>query len=1190
MDEIGLTQENKSKSILLDVDDYYKVSSKHKLLTEDEERELAQAAESGNQNAVLKLFNRNQRLVHWVANKYRFALANQNTLEYEDLVQAGCEGLLRAISDYDWRIARFTTYAVGWIGQKIQREIDDNIRTIRIPVHMLEKMRKYKKVSKLYSGSDNDMSIIAKEAGLDTQTIIVIEELLLQQRVQSIDKPINNDNNRGSMIDLIEDNSITSIDVDIDAQSLCNEISIMLQSSSLTEREIDVITMRFGLLGNHSFTLAEVGEKYGITRERTRQIQWTAFEKLEKNPMCSLSFKKYIGDKVYLQRENKKRYHVTSNSQHTSVQEREYDLGIAIKQQYDRNFQPLDYQVECLYSLEECREDKEKRALVLMASGLGKTVVSAFDVANFLESHSPEARVLFLCDQNHVIEQAHETFIKILGLEKEKFGFFANRGKKSNVQFLFATFQTIKLYLEYFGRDRFDYIIVDEAHHVEAETFKKVIDYFEPDFLLGLTATPKRADRKEIYPNFDENVVFDLRLEEAMARGLLANVHYKIMIDEIVNLGQIDLEERITLKELNSRIFLPKRDEEIIAIMERKIKDGEIKVPKVMIFTQSVKHAERLNKKFPFIVPIHSQLREKEKREREENFRSGKINTVVTVNQYNEGVDFPDVNVLVFWRVTESYRIFCQQLGRGLRRFPGKDQVLVLDFVANCERIRVVNDLSRRIDEVKQSMGLFVSSESKNRMGELVINGGNFEFTEEVRNILDVLDRINKTFYPTWQTASRAAIDLGIESMRDYRKRYKEDPRLPSLPDAVYNDFPGFYVFLDHFYDNLSDATKAVQALGITSANDYYERYKEDKKLNSAPDRYYKDWISWEVFLGKTKPDFYPTWIEASYSVKSLEIKNRREYPTKKNLDSRLPSTPQKFYEDFPGWRIFLGTDFYPTWQEAGMSAVKCGVTNSHNYKDIYMCDPKLPSSPHHTYANWPGWKSFLDFKNGNSAKDLSIFEKKVDISFSNKNLLKQAFTRRSNDTLDSNYERLEFLGDSIIQGIITKFLYEQFPDCQEGKLSGYRSTIVSSKVFANIAQEIEMHLYLQNPDHSVNILDTHGILADLFEAFVGALHIDQGSIVAEKFVSQYLFPGALKIVNEGTWKNAKSRLQEKFQKNLGALPVYEVVYESKESNNKEFIIEVSFDGSVFGKGSGKSKHIAEMQAAENALQYKNWN
>jgi len=407
-------------------------------------------------------------------------------------------------------------------------------------------------------------------------------------------------------------------------------------------------------------------------------------------------------------------------------------------------FQPRFYQHDCLRIFQKVRQKGIQRALAVMASGLGKTVTMAFDALTF-RKHFPKARVLYLCHQNQIANQARGTFEAVNG-SGCTYGYYNGLEKIAHsVDFLFASFQTMRTHLKNFLPDEFDYIVVDESHHTYGDTFLDVVTYWKPKFLLGMTATPDRTDGQDIRKVFGREV-FYLPLEEALAQGLLAPVDYRLMTDEIRLMNVTETSKRrLSLKMLNRTIFVPRRDEEIVRIIKKH--SQELQQPKTIVFCQSIQYCEHLAKIMPGAITIHSKISLTERMVRTELFRQGLIHTLLTVDVFNEGIDIPEANVIVFLRTTTSHVVFFQQLGRGLRLCEGKDRVIVLDFVGSCERVKTIYTLW---DEVKRRRQKHLASTPSSRAGgcprnvdPFYLNVGVVNFEEKILGLIDIVRRIN---------------------------------------------------------------------------------------------------------------------------------------------------------------------------------------------------------------------------------------------------------------------------------------------------------------------------------------------------------------------------------------------------------------------------------------------------------------
>lgn len=628
-------------------------------------------------------------------------------------------------------------------------------------------------------------------------------------------------------------------------------------------------------------------------------------------------------------------------------------------------FIPFDYQQECISVIGAMRRDRAKRALVVMASGLGKTVTVAFDAKNWRKEHP--GRLLYLCHQNDILYQAKTTLEGVVD-RGHTFGYFHGQEKAPDkVDFLFASLQTMERHKRSFGPHEFAYIVVDESHHSSARTYRSTIEYFKPEFLLGVTATPDRLDEFNIRDIYGEEV-YSLPLDEAMARGLVTPVDYRLLTDEIQLSQFIETGKgRVSINKLNRRLFIPRRDEEIAKIITHHV-DG-VPNPRIIIFCNSVHHCDHLANFVPNSFAIHSRVPSKERAVRLELFRQGLVGTVLAVDVFNEGIDIPQANVIVFLRSTDSPVVFLQQLGRGLRKNQEKEKMTVLDFVANCERIKTVHDLYQSVERLKSSARGKPQRPSSDGPEPMTLNINTSGFKEKVVPILKLLERVHPSFYPTWQEAAEAACKLGVGSKDEYAKLYLKDPRLPSSPRYTYRtEFPGWEIFLGkrtaERYATWQEAGKAAQALGIKTVKEYKERYTEDPRLPADPPSY-KECPGWTVFLGGELKNFYPSWEHVAKVCKRHKVKSVAEYWDLCDKDKRLPRYPHDAYKDFPGFARMLGSkrmveDPYPTWQQAGKAAKKLGIKSSMQYARKYKKDSRLYAASADRYTDFPGWATFL--------------------------------------------------------------------------------------------------------------------------------------------------------------------------------------------------------------------------------------
>ncbi len=448
-------------------------------------------------------------------------------------------------------------------------------------------------------------------------------------------------------------------------------------------------------------------------------------------------------------------------------------------------------QLEALDALQTARMDGQERALVQMATGLGKTTVIAADVKRFF-SENPNARVLFLCHQNDILDQARKRFETIIGSD-HSYGNFTGEGKKAyhEVDCLFASLQVMGDWRVAFHEDEFDYVAVDESHHGKAPTYEPTLHYFKPKFMVGVTATPDRHDLKNIREIFGEEI-YRLSLEEAIARGLLAAVDYSVITDEIADTSILkdSLGKRLNIKKLDKVIFIPKRDEEIVRII--KDKGDDLKNVKRIVFCKSIEQAEEYAQYFDRAEPLHSKIPKWHQNNIIERFKNSEIDTLLTIDMFNEGIDIPDANQIVFLRSTQSKTVFLQQLGRGLRRVPGKDRVQVLDFVANCDRLTM-------LDQVWQDIKRYSSGRQPEEAKQLMrLDIGAMDFNESAREILEILAEIEtrNALYRDWTAEdsisyyTKLCSDLGrVASWRDVDIARKErgGPSYAQLTKRYFN-------------------------------------------------------------------------------------------------------------------------------------------------------------------------------------------------------------------------------------------------------------------------------------------------------------------------------------------------------------------------------------------------------------------
>ena len=346
-------------------------------------------------------------------------------------------------------------------------------------------------------------------------------------------------------------------------------------------------------------------------------------------------------------------------------------------------YEPRGAQIEALCALEDTRAEGAKRALVQAATGVGKTYLAAFDSKSY-------ERVLFVAHREEILKQAAASFRNVRN--SEDYGFFTGEEKSTDKSVIFASVATLgrSEYLseKYFAPDYFQYLVIDEFHHAVNEQYQRIVKYFKPQFLLGLTATPERMDGRNIYELCDYNVPYEISLKDAINKGMLVPFHYYGIYDDTDYSGLHLIRGRYDEKELNETYIGNVHRHDLI--YKYYCKYGS---KKALGFCCSRAHAEEMAKEFcergipsAAVYSNANGTYSEERGKAIEKLKSGEIRVIFSVDMFNEGVDITSVDMVMFLRPTESPIVFLQQLGRGLRRSKGKEYLNVLDFIGNYEK------------------------------------------------------------------------------------------------------------------------------------------------------------------------------------------------------------------------------------------------------------------------------------------------------------------------------------------------------------------------------------------------------------------------------------------------------------------------------------------------------------------------
>lgn len=338
--------------------------------------------------------------------------------------------------------------------------------------------------------------------------------------------------------------------------------------------------------------------------------------------------------------------------------------------------EPSSVQVDAMAALTATREAGFKRGLVVLATGLGKTWLAAFDARQV-----GARRVLFLAHREEILQQAAQTFLLIR--PSDRVGYYMGQTRDVEVDVLCASVQTLgrNAHLERFSPQHFDYIVVDEFHHAAAATYRRLLAYFAPRFLLGLTATPDRTDQSDILSLCDDNLVFTRSLFEGIEAKLLAPFHYHGILDESVDYREVPWRNgRFDPETLSSKLATLGRARHALKQWRE---HGQ---QRSLAFCVSIKHAEFMAAQFGLAGVAAAAVYAGSSMGRTEalgRLRDGRLAVIFSVDLFNEGVDLPSIDTVLMLRPTESKILFLQQLGRGLRRCEGKTHLVVLDFIGN---------------------------------------------------------------------------------------------------------------------------------------------------------------------------------------------------------------------------------------------------------------------------------------------------------------------------------------------------------------------------------------------------------------------------------------------------------------------------------------------------------------------------
>ena len=377
--------------------------------------------------------------------------------------------------------------------------------------------------------------------------------------------------------------------------------------------------------------------------------------------------------------------------------------------QMGQTIEVRDYQQEATENLQKMREDGKTIALLYHATGVGKTITAATD------AKAVGGRTLFLVNALKLASQAKDTFAKVW--PEATLGEYTGSQKDVSQTVIFATVQSISKDLAKFSPTDFDYLIVDECHHAAANTYQKIFTYFHPKFILGLTATPERSDGEDMLELF-QNVAHKMNLKTAVERGILVPIRC-IRVKTNIDLTDVRINGiKYNSQDLESKLFIPERNQLIVDTYLKYV-NGK----KTVIFCASVDHAAEIAKLLRDngvkAEAVSGRDRVEVREKILKDYETGSTNVLCACDLLNEGWDSPHTTVLFMARPTMSKTIYLQQLGRGTRRCPGKEDLLVVDFVDNANMFNMPYSLHRVLDIAKyQPMAYVLAPENKRKLDQ----------------------------------------------------------------------------------------------------------------------------------------------------------------------------------------------------------------------------------------------------------------------------------------------------------------------------------------------------------------------------------------------------------------------------------------------------------------------------------------
>ena len=503
------------------------------------------------------------------------------------------------------------------------------------------------------------------------------------------------------------------------------------------------------------------------------------------------------------------------------------NLWVKRHSEIGRDIKPRTYQISVINEAINQFEQGKNKILIEMATGLGKTYTVALLIKELIGRSSSRPRVLFLAHQIEILLQSVTAFKNVLGIGSYSFSACFSGSEPEDTDFVFASFDTLYSQLESLKASAFDFIIVDEAHHTPAKTYSEVVTKFLPKLLIGLTATPYRTDNKSVAAFFggSDGHIGKYDLIWGLKSKRLAFPKYLVLLDDLNQEKISQLDSGLSISDLDKRLFLHKKDEEVVNIIEKTVENKDIENVKGIVFCRSIKHMRHLLGFFKLgtATSVHSKMNDQQRRENIRNFREGGYKYILVCDLFNEGIDIPETNLLVFMRYTGSRTIWLQQLGRGLRKTPNKEYVHILDFAGSLDRLNEIKELSQAVRNKKLNREDLEERDVENLSDE-VFHDGTLEvsYSESAAKVLELIETLK------YRLNSREVL---IDKIRSYYERVDQIPNLceleKNLPDVTLDQisthFGSYFGYLKAAFNEELDQSKTTEKI-----LDYYHEYSSN--------------------------------------------------------------------------------------------------------------------------------------------------------------------------------------------------------------------------------------------------------------------------------------------------------------------------------------------------------------------------